>query len=137
MALAHGLAHRGSGFFTLLGVLTLGLIMSAVGLSLLVLGATSSQTSRSVERAAAARSLADACIETALARIVSEGFVDGPVTLTLGVDSCSYTVISLGGDEREVRGAAQIGDVWSRKRVVVSALSPQIAIASWVDVADF
>ncbi len=136
MTLAHGFAYRDSGFFTLLGVLTLGLIMSAVGLSLLFLGTASSQTSRTVERAAAARSLADACIETALARIVSEGFI-GSDTLALGGESCAYTVIDLGGEQREVRGAAQIGDAWSRKRATVSDLSPQITIASWVDVADF
>ena len=125
------------GYVTLLSVLIVGAVGTAVTVSLLFLGLTASRTSFVVEQAAQARMLADACAEEALQQIRSSTAYTGTAGLSLGQGSCTYTVVSTGGENRTITASGIVGTVTRRTEVLVSAINPSITISSWQEVASF
>ncbi|MBT4277763.1 hypothetical protein HOD96_03415 [Candidatus Falkowbacteria bacterium] len=121
----------------LLSILIISAIGSAIAVSLLLLGLSSSQNSFSLQQSYQAKSLADTCAEEGLEQIRNLSSFTGAGNLTLSNGTCSYTVANLGGENRTVSAIGYVGDLTKRIKVVIDQINPQINIISWQEVAGF
>ena len=126
-----------NGFITLISVITLGAIGLSVVLFLLLAGFNSSKSIILLEQSARARSLASACLEEALQQIRNSTPFEGGGTLAIEADSCDYSVISLGGQNREVYASSTVSGVVRKAKVIIDIINPEINIVSWQEVGDF
>ncbi len=125
------------GFITLLAVLVIGAIGLVVATSLLLLGLGSLRTSFAIEQSKQTRSLADACAEEALRRIRESTPFTGSVILNLGQGSCSYTVVSTGGQNRTITATGTVDNNIRKVRVTINKINPTINTTSWEELASF
>lgn len=125
------------GYVTLLSVLVVGAIGTAVVTTLLLLGLSSSRTSFSYEQQEQAQGLADACTEDALQEIRDNTSYVGSGGFSAGQGSCTFTVTSQGGENRTIEATGTVDTVVRKVEVVISAINPTITISSWQNVADF
>ena len=130
------LLKKNKGYITLISVLVVGAVSTAAALSLLLLGLGASRTSFAVEQSQQAKSLANACAEEGLQQIRSSSSFTGSGNLTLGQGSCAYVVTSQGGNNRTITGTGTVGTVIRKVKVIINAISPQIGVVSWQEVAD-
>ena len=125
------------GYITLLSVLIVGAVGVAIATTLLLQGTNRSRSSFALQQQAQARALADACAEEGLQQLADNNSFTGTAGLTLGAGECSYTVVDTGGSTRRVEATGTVGTIVQKARIEVSALSPQITLSSWQEVADF
>ena len=125
------------GYITLISVLVVGAIGLAASLSLILLGTDSSRTSFAGEQSSQAKALADACAEEALREISESSSYTGNDSISLGQGTCAYDVTSQGGGNRTIEASGTVGSVVRKVEVLIDAVSPQINISSWQEVADF
>ena len=128
------------GHITLIAVITVTALGSAIALSLLMLGLGYSKNSYVLERSYQAKALADACAEEALQKINDSTSYEGSGNLAEGNGSCTYTVIKGTGQNREITTRATvsdaIGEVTRKVNVRVDQTNPRIYIAGWEETAD-
>ena len=124
------------GYVALITVLIISALGLAIAISLLLIGIGASQTSFVLEQSNQARSLANTCSEEALERIRRNSTYTGSTSLTLTYGNCSYTVIDLGGTDREIQSTGTVDTVVRKEQVFLDQVAP-VNITLWQDVADF
>lgn len=125
------------GFITLISVLIVGAVGTAIAVSLILLGLGSSRTSFAVEQSNQAKALANACAEEALQQIRDLTPYTGSGNLSLGQGDCSYTVTSQGGQNRTITASGTVGTIVRKVEVVLDTVNPEIEIVSWKELSDF
>lgn len=125
------------GFITLISVLIVGAVGTAIAVSLILLGIGSSRTSFAVEQSNQAKALANACAEEALQQIRDSTPYTGSGNLSLGQGDCSYTVTSQGGQNRTITASGTVGTIVRKVEVVIDTINPAIEIVSWKELPDF
>ncbi|MCX6793145.1 MAG: hypothetical protein NTY12_03895 [Candidatus Falkowbacteria bacterium] len=125
-----------NGYITLISVLVIGAIGTAVVISVIWLGIGSSRSSFADEQSDQAWGLANACAEEALQQIRSSSAYTGTGNLTLGQGTCSYTVTNTGGTTRSVTASGTVGTMIRRSAISITALNPKLVISSWQEVAN-
>ncbi|MBI2984050.1 MAG: hypothetical protein HYY50_00235 [Candidatus Kerfeldbacteria bacterium] len=130
--------QRRKGMITLISILVLAAVGGAVAVSLLLLGVDATRTSSSREFSAAARALANACVETALEEIRSyTPFTTAGTNLNIGSGTCTYVVANTGGFRRTIQASGSMGSVSRKVLVTVDRINPTIRVTSWQEVGDF
>ncbi len=124
------------GYITLISVLVVGAVATAIAVSLLLLGLSASRTSFTGEESVQARGLADACAEEALAHIRDAQACAGSVSEAFGGGTCTGTVSGT-GTACTVSATGTVGQVVRKTKVLLNAVDPAIAVLSWREVADF
>ncbi|MFA6429180.1 MAG: hypothetical protein WCV84_01640 [Patescibacteria group bacterium] len=126
------------GFVTLLFVLILSAIGSAIAVSVLLSGVGSTRTSFIVEQSAEARALANLCAEEAIQKLRESSAYTGNETIVAGNGSCFIaTVTGSGNANRTVQTVGTVGTIQRKVQVLLSAIRPLVITTSWQEVADF
>ena len=128
---------RQKGFATLLAILVVGAVATAITTSVVLLGVGSSKTSFAIEQSTQARALAVSCAEAALEQIRIETGFSGTGNLSLGQGSCTYTVTTGAGENRTVVSSGTVGTIIRKISIGITQINPTITISSWQEVADF
>src|SRR3989338_257102 len=123
-----------SGFITLLSVLVIGAVATAVATSLIFLGLGSARTSFAAQQSGQARALATACAEEALERIRESSSFSGNGELNNADGICSYAVTSQGGANRAIFTTGTVAAFWRKTRITIDRINPTINIASWQEI---
>ncbi len=124
------------GYITLISVLLVGAVGTAIATSLLLSGISSSDTSLAAVQSAEARSLADACAEEALQQIRLSTSFSGYGSLQGTHGACGYLVVNTGGSNRTISASSTVGLVVRKVSVSVTGIMPLIVVSSWQEVAD-
>jgi hypothetical protein len=124
-----------SGYIALLAVLIMGAATLAIGLSLLASGTDSQRMVLIEQHTTRARGLANACMEEALQFIHDTPTYVGTTNVTVGTDTCQYTVTSTGASTRTVDASAVISNITRRVRVYATMTATSISIISWQEVS--
>ena len=125
------LYNDNKGYVTLVSVLVVGAVGTAIALSLILLGNGSSRTSFALQQSAQAKGLANACAEEALEQIRGSTSFTGSGNLTLGQGTCSYTVTNTGGTNRTVTASGTVGTIIRKVSISITAIDPLIVVSSW------
>lgn len=123
------------GFIALVSVLVVGAIAVMVAVTFLTLGIGSSQSSFSLEQSNQAKALANACAEEALQQIRSSTPYTGTANMALGQGTCTYTVTSLGGQDRSISASGSVGQVIRKVQININKINPKIIISSWQEIS--
>jgi len=122
------------GYIALITVIVVGAVGVAVGVSLLLLGLSSSRTGFAVEQSAKARSLANACAENALQLIHDSVPYTGTANLSLDDGTCSSTVTAGVGQNRTIVVTGTVGTVIRKINISVTQITPTISVSSWLEI---
>ncbi|MBI5135381.1 hypothetical protein HZA86_04090 [Candidatus Uhrbacteria bacterium] len=125
------------GFATLTSVIVASAIASAIGVTLLLSGISSTRGSIATSLGAQANALANACAEEALQAIHDNLSYTGQFNRTLGDGTCSATVTDGGGQLRTITSTGTVGGIIRKVKITTSALTPKITVSSWQEVGDF
>lgn len=125
------------GFVLLISVLIVGAVGLSVASTFLLLGIDATRTGLNFIQGKQARSLADACAEEALEKIWESTAYTGSGNLTFGAGSCSYTVIDLGGSNRQINASGVVSSATRKVKILINQINPSIGVSSWQEVADF
>ncbi len=123
-----------NGYITLISVLVVSAISVAVSVSLLLLGLSFSQTSYALQQSNQAKGLANACAEEALEQIRTTTSFTGAGNLTFGLGSCTYTVLSTGGEGRTILASGTVDNTIRKVSVIIDSINPLITASSWQEV---
>lgn len=129
--------NKKSGFIVLISVLIISSIVLSISLMIVLVNINSSKNSLSTNNANQARLLANTCSEYALQEIALDTNIFGSFVLSLGDDTCNYSIYHGAGEERVIESWSEIRGSVRRERVVIDSFSPNINIASWQEIADF
>lgn len=124
-----------NGYILIISVIMVAVVGTVVMVTLTLLSIGATETSGDWFNIYKAKAYANACTESAMVRIRDEDFV-GTGTLLFETDSCIYEVLNTGGETRELRATGLAGGAYSRIKLLVSALSPDI-VFSKKEVDDF
>lgn len=125
------------GMSTLLAVLLVTVVGSALVVSLLLLSVGFSKNILVLEPSAQARALATACSETALLQIRNNISFTGSATSTFFSGNCTYTVTNTGSQNRTITAEGNVRNVSRKVKVLLERINPTIRITYWQEVADF
>jgi hypothetical protein len=125
------------GYIALISVLLISAIGTAIMISVIASGITSSKTDLSLQRLGGARSLASSCAEEALQRILESSITTGNGNLTIGSGTCSYIITSASGTNITISSTGLMGTITSKIKVILATTTPGITLSSWEEVADF
>lgn len=125
------------GYIALLSVIMVGAIGTAIMLSVMLLGVSTSKTDFAVQQSGSAKVIASSCGEEALQKILETGTTSSSGGLSLGSGSCTYTVTSQNGQNITINSTGVVGTVVSKVKIVVSTTTPSIILSSWQEVGDF
>jgi hypothetical protein len=126
-----------SGYMTLISMLVVGAIGTAITVSLLSLGLGASKTSFAIVQSNQAKAFANLCAEEVLQRIREESLLIDTDTLYLDGGSCSFVVTRQGAEMRTIQVSGFAGTVVRKVEIVIGAFYPTLQISSWQEVADF
>lgn len=121
------------GFMVLLIVIIGGALAAAAASSVLLLSTMGAQTSLSAEQSYSTQSMASACAEAALEQIYNNISYTGTANVTIGANSCSYTVAAGAGQARTVTTTSTINGIKRRVQVNVTQITPVITYSSWTE----
>ncbi|HLD96423.1 MAG TPA: hypothetical protein VI794_01750 [Patescibacteria group bacterium] len=133
----YALPKKRGSYITLISVLVATAVSLSVGVSLILWGTGFTKTSLSLKQSHQAKALADACAEEALQQIQDSGSFTGSATVSLGQGSCSYTVTSLGAQDRLLTTSGTVGDAVRRIQISIDQVSPIVNVTSWQEVVSF
>ena len=125
------------GYIALLSVIVIGAIGTAVMLSVLLFGLSTSRTDFAVQQSGSAKVIASSCGEEALQRILETGITSGSGNLTIASGTCSYTITSISGSNITVKAVGTLGTIISKVKIVIATTTPSIILSSWQEVGDF
>lgn len=125
------------GYIALISVLMVSAIIVLIAISASLASISESDMGFLENQAWTAFSLATACAEEALLRIKDYTLFSGSGNLTLGDGNCTYTVIRLAGQNRDIRASGTVGNIIRKVKITIDGISPSINITSWLQVADF
>jgi len=129
--------QKPNGFITLVSVLVVGAVGTAISASVVLLGLGASRTSFAIEQSNQAKALSIACSDEALMQIRYDTSYSGSGNLTLGQGTCSYTVAAGAGEARTITSSGTVGTITRKVETSISAINPAITVSSWQEVADF
>ena len=118
------------GFGTLYIVIILGMVVLSLSLWLSTGSFWSIQNGVNLKTSQQTKSLTEACAEVALEAMRENNNYTGTDSVTIGSNSCTYTVSDTGGNNREINISGTIGSVTRKLRVTTSSFNP-IVISSW------
>lgn len=125
------------GYIALLSVIVVGAIGTAILLSIMLSGVSTSKTDFAVQQAGSAKVLASSCGEEALQKLLETGTTSSSASVTIGSGTCSYTITSQNGQNITINATALIGTITSKVKIVVATTTPSIVLSSWQEVGDF
>ena len=128
--------HVASGQALITSILVLGFL--TLGFSLVSMTAISEefQTNEAFTNKAFANAAARGCMEQAMYRLGANSSYTGNETLSVGTASCTVRPITVSGGTYTLETWAQVGDQYTRYRVLLSNRIP-ITISSWDEIASF
>lgn len=129
--------YDSKGYIALMTVLIVGLIATSLTVSLLLLGTSQTKTTIALDESNRAKALTNACAEEALQQIRDSTAFAGSGALTFGTDTCTYTVIDLGGENRQITSTGNANAAVRKVKIIINDITPLILISSWQEVADF
>jgi hypothetical protein len=124
------------GFTTLIAIILLGAVGTAIACSLLIFSSSASRTVATEQRSSEARSAVNTCAELALEKIVGNNTFTGAVTETIPHGTCGYVIQNTGGTTRLIAASSTVHGVVRKVSVSVSVIKPVLKINSWQEVAD-
>lgn len=131
-------SNRKPGFTTLVAVLVVGAVGTAVVTSLLLLGVGSLQSSLTIQRSSLARYYADTCAEEAMHMLSEDSAYTAGLTITFTEGNCEVLSISGSGDtDRVVQVEGTVGTIVRRVKVDAAEIQPAVILNSWQEVAQF
>ena len=125
---------RQTGYVALITVLVVGAASLAIGLALLAAGTDRQRTVLVTQQSALARSITTSCVEDALQQIHDNTSFTGTNNLSIGSNSCSYTVTNLGGTSRQIDATSTIGTIVRKTQVYATIGASSISITSWQEI---
>ncbi len=125
------------GYIALLSVIVVGAIGTAVMLSIMLIGISTSKTDFAVQQSGSAKVLASSCGEEALQKILETGTTSSTANLIIGSGTCSYVITSQNGQNITINATGITGTLSSKVKIVVSTTTPAIILSSWQEVGDF
>ena len=137
MALYSKTNNSKSGFITLLSLLIAGAVGLAIAVSLITLGIDYSKSALVSEESALSKSLTNSCAEEALEKIRENQNYSGSSGINFGQGSCTYQVLNLGGQNRQINASGSVRNSIRKAKVLLNQVSPLIKASSWQEMADF
>lgn len=128
---------RTRGYVALLSVIAIGVIGTAIMLSVMLQGINITKTNIAVEKAGQARVLASSCGEEALQKILETGTTSSSGNLTVASGTCSYTISATTSQMLIVLSTGLVDTIVSKIKIIVSTTTPSIVLSSWQEVGDF
>lgn len=125
------------GYIALTSIIIIMAVIALIAISAGLLAISESNMGLTKDLSAKAYYLADACIEEALQEINDSIPFIGTGGLTIGSGSCSFTVTSTGGQTRLIDASGTVGSITRKVEVEIDAITPNINITMWQEVADF
>ncbi len=126
------------GFIALTSILVLSAIFLSVSVSVAMRSIAQTGTSFGLSAAYTANSLSTLCVEYALIELTRTLNYTGDETIVLDGESCDILTISGSGNtNRTIQTISTVAEHTRRTEVVISEISPDIAIVSWESVTDF
>ncbi len=122
--------QKQKGFGTLYIVIIIGSIVLSLSLWLSTGSFWSIQNGINLKNSQQTRSLVEACAEVALEAMRENNSYTGSNSITIGTNSCNYTVTNTGGDNRSISNTGSVGSVTRKLEVTTSSFNP-IVISSW------
>ncbi|MBP6926127.1 MAG: hypothetical protein KBB70_00330 [Candidatus Pacebacteria bacterium] len=126
--------HNQKGFATLMAVLIVGAVGAAFAVSFLNKGIQSSKNTISIQHAYQSKLLADQCAELGLQEIRNVTTYVGSGSSSNAAGTCTYEVVELGGNRRNITGIGKSGDATKKVLVEIDGINPEILIISWREV---
>jgi len=126
---------RRNGFITLMSVIVMVAVASALAISVILLGTDSLRMSGVVNDEKEAMAIADACAEEALGQIRAHDLV-GTANLSVATGTCTYPITAGAGEARTVEVTAAAAGITRKIRITIDAIDPALHITAWEDVAD-
>lgn len=126
------------GYVFLLTVLFVGVIASAVAITLTMLGIAMESTSQSIAQSMQAYENARSCIERALLDLRTDPTAMGNSTITLPMGSCTLgNYGGYGNANRTICATGNFKNITRMIEVQVRRLYPSVRIAIWRDTTSF
>lgn len=125
--------RREQGYVALIAVLVAGALGLAVSIAILLGGTDSQRSALVVQRSAGASSAAKSCVEEAAQQIRLNHSYTGSGSLTLGSQSCQYTVANSGSD-KIINATGNMGDVVKKVQAYATITLLSISITTWQEV---
>ncbi len=125
------------GFIVLISTLVVGAVAVAITASVILFGLSSSRTSFSLVNKIQSYWAGNGCIEEVLENVREDTGFAGSGHYAIGQGFCDYTIINTGGETREIRSEGVVNDTYTRIKVIVSDINPEILIGSWQEVDAF
>lgn len=130
--------RRRGGFVFLLSVLVIGVIVTEMAMSLILLGVAAQQSGLTVAQTAQAFGNAQTCAERALRNLRSDLSYDGGETVVLENGSCSIAHTGGGGNaNRALCVQGDSGRSTRRIEISIRQIYPSVKITSWREVSSF
>ncbi len=124
------------GFATLLAVLIVGAVGTAIALSLLALGTNSARSMLVAQQSLQARALAKACGEEALEQIHISSTYSGFGNLQIPGGNCGYLVVDGGGQNRIITVSSSVALAIRKIVITLDMATPTLHVAAWQEVPD-
>ena len=125
------------GYITLMSVLVVAAIGTAIAVSIISLGLGVSRSSFALEQSSHAKALANSCAEEALQQIRDSTSFTGTGSLSLAQGVCEYNVINDGGQNRTITASSTVGVIARKVKIIVDTINPTINISLWQEVSGF
>ncbi len=121
------------GFGTLFIVIVLGSVALGLALWISTSSLWSIRGSTDNKSSVQAKVLVNACAEVALETVRENTSYTGSNSVTIGSDTCNYTVVNTGGNNRTVTVIGSVGTITRKLQISTNAFNP-LTIASWQEV---
>ncbi len=129
------LVYDNKGFMTLLGVLTVGAIGTAIAVSVLAFCLGNTHTSIIFEQSNQAKAVANACAEQALNKLRLSASYAGNESLTFSGFTCQiYAVQGSGNTNRTIQASSTVGTTIRKAQIIVAQIKPTVILTSWQEV---
>ena len=125
------------GYITLMSVLIVGAIGTAIAVSLILLGLGVSRNSFALEQSNQAKALANSCAEEALQQIRDSTPFTGTGSLSSSQGDCEYEVVNDGGQDRTITASSTVKTIVRKVKVTIDTINPDINIVLWQEVGSF
>lgn len=120
---------RETGYIAMLTVVILGVVVTVITTSIVLLGLGHTRSSLSENQSSIAKSMADTCAEIALKQIRLNPAFTGSGNLSLSGATCNYTVISAVTSSISSTGVS--GNSTRRVTIDLSSRVPSIVFTKW------
>lgn len=122
------------GYIALMLVIIIQAVAIVITFTLLTVGTDRLHETQVNQRQVQARGMANACIDEALQQIHDNIAFSGTNSVSLGGNSCTYTVTVVTGSTRTILASGTAGNVVRNIQVGVTISSTSISISSWQEV---